>query len=60
MDGKKSAQDDLDNEEKELVASGLMRPPKNEDLPEDFWRDDAPEVPLEKIVSIIRTERDED
>ena len=55
-----SAQVDLEDEEKQLITSGLMRLPENEDLPEDFWENDAPEVPLEKIVSTIRTERDED
>jgi hypothetical protein len=52
--------DDMDDEERELVTSGLMRLPENEDLPEDFWEAGAPDVPLEKIVSTIRSERDED
>ena len=49
----------FDNEEKHLVSDGLMRLPKKE-LTEDFWKMDAPEVPLDKIVEAIRTERDED
>ncbi len=36
-----------------------MRLPKKE-LTEDFWETDAPEIPLEKFVEAIRSERDED
>jgi antitoxin (DNA-binding transcriptional repressor) of toxin-antitoxin stability system len=49
----------FDNEDEKLVSQGLMKMPEN-DLPEDFWEADAPEVPLEKIVETIRSERDED
>jgi antitoxin (DNA-binding transcriptional repressor) of toxin-antitoxin stability system len=49
----------FDNEEERLVADGLMRLPKNE-LTEDFWERDAPEIAQEKIVGAIRNERDED
>ncbi|MBA3633633.1 MAG: type II toxin-antitoxin system prevent-host-death family antitoxin [Acidobacteria bacterium] len=49
----------FDNEEQLLVAEGLMRLPKKE-LAKDFWESDAPEIPLEKIVKAIRSERDED
>ncbi len=50
---------DENSEEQILVSQGLMRLPKNE-LPEDFWDTDAPEISLEKIVEAIRAERDED
>jgi prevent-host-death family protein len=50
---------DLDAEEEALIASGLMRlslEPKND----DFLDLPAPEVSIDKIRDIIRTERDED
>ncbi len=50
---------DVKDEESRLVAAGLMRLPKKE-LSEDFWATDAPNIPLEKIVEAIRSERDED
>ncbi len=46
-------------EEQVLVSEGLMKQPKKA-LSEDFWEMDAPEIPLEKIVDAIRSERDED
>ncbi len=49
----------FDNAEQLLVSQGLMRLPKKE-LTEDFWESDAPEIPLERIVEAIRSERDED
>lgn len=52
--------DDYDAEEMELVAKGLMTLPKDDSpLPDDFWEDeDLPKVPLEKILEVIREERD--
>lgn len=50
---------DTENEEQILVSQGFMTLPKKE-LTEDFWETDAPEVSAEKIVEIIRSERDED
>ncbi len=50
---------DAKDEETRLIAEGLMRLPKKE-LTEDFWETDAPEIPLEKFVEAIRSERDED
>ncbi len=50
---------DVRDEEARLVAEGLMRLPKKK-LTEDFWETDAPEIPLEKFVEAIRSERDED
>lgn len=46
-------------EEQILVERGIMTLPKKE-LSDDFWKMDAPEIPLETIVETIRTERDED
>lgn len=48
-----------ETEEQILVSQGIMTLPKKE-LPADFWKMDAPEVPLKKIVEAIRSERDED
>jgi prevent-host-death family protein len=50
---------DENNEEQTLVSQGFMTLPKNK-LSEDFWNLDAPEVSMEKIVELIRSERDED
>src|SRR5262245_30895213 len=52
--------DDYDAEELELVAKGLITLPEtDEPLPDDFWEDDdLPNVPLEKILEVIREERD--
>lgn len=50
---------DENAEERILVSQGFMTLPKRE-LPEDLWDEDAPEIPLEKIVEAIRAERDED
>jgi antitoxin (DNA-binding transcriptional repressor) of toxin-antitoxin stability system len=47
------------DEEQALVSQGFMTLPKNK-LSQDFWETDAPEVSTEKIVEVIRSERDED
>lgn len=47
------------DEDARLVAEGFMRLPKKE-LSEDFWDAPAPEIPTEKVVEAIRSERDED
>lgn len=47
------------DEEKTLVSKGFMTLPKKQ-LTEDFWDMAAPEVSTEKIVEVIRSERDED
>lgn len=54
------ASSDLDDDERELVANGLMRLPESDELPADFWEMDAPEVSAEHIARVIRAERDED
>ncbi len=50
---------DAKGEETLLAAKGLIRMPEKQ-LNADFWKEDAPEISLEKIVEVIRKERDED
>jgi len=53
--------DDLyENEEEQLIAEGILSPPRSiEPLPDDFWDDDGlPNVPLSKILDVIREDRD--
>ena len=54
--------DDLyETEEEQLIAEGILLPPKNtKPLPESFWRAKRPDIPLRKVLEIIREERDED
>jgi prevent-host-death family protein len=49
--------EDLDEEEAELVAAGLMRLPLKEKS-DDFLDYPAPDVPLEAIREVLRAERD--
>ena len=51
--------EDLDAEEKALVAAGLMRLPVKEKS-DDFLDLPAPRVAMEDIRAVIRAERDED
>lgn len=51
--------DDLDAEEAELAAAGLLRLPSAE-LPDSFWRSPAPTVSLKAAVAAVVSERDED
>lgn len=56
-------EDDLyETEEEQLIAEGVLSPPKsNEPLPDSFWDDKRlPKVPLDVILRVIREERDED
>ena len=50
---------DLDAEEAELVAAGLLRLPTTE-LTEDFWKMPAPTVPMERLRAAIEAERNEE
>lgn len=52
--------DDYDAEEMELVAKGVLSLPEDDSpLPDDFWEDaDLPDVPLEKVLEILREDRD--
>ncbi len=53
--------DAYDAEELELIAKGLMALPEDETpLPDSFWDEERPEIPLDKILRVIRDERDED
>lgn len=51
---------DYDAEEIDLVARGLMSLPEDDSpLPDSFWEDDdLPSVPMEKILEVIREDRD--
>ena len=52
-------EDDYDAEERDLIARGILRPPADPTpLDDDFWDAPRPNVPLEKILEIIREERD--
>ncbi|HZS44373.1 MAG TPA: type II toxin-antitoxin system prevent-host-death family antitoxin [Blastocatellia bacterium] len=53
------AEEDYELEEEALVAAGLLRLPTAE-LPKDFWKTPAPNVPIEKLRAAIRADRDED
>lgn len=53
--------DDYEAEEMELVAKGIIRlPESNEPLPDSFWDEERPDIPLDTVLRIIREERDED
>jgi antitoxin (DNA-binding transcriptional repressor) of toxin-antitoxin stability system len=51
--------DEVEAEELEMAAAGLVRLP-TEELPESFWKMEAPVAPMEDIVAAVRAERDED
>lgn len=52
--------DDYEAEELELVAKGIMTLPEDDSpLPDSFWEDEGlPNIPLEKILEVIREDRD--
>ena len=52
--------EDLDAEELELAAAGLIRLPTSSSLPDSFWKMPAPRVSFEDAVSAVTSERDED
>ncbi len=51
--------EDLDSEEMELAAAGLIRLPTSS-LPSSFWKMPAPHVSFADAVSAVTSERDED
>jgi prevent-host-death family protein len=51
--------EDLDAEELELAATGIVRLPSGS-LPDSFWKMPAPRVSFEDAVSAVTSERDED
>jgi prevent-host-death family protein len=53
-----AAGEDLDLEEMELAAAGLVRLP-TKSLPDSFWKMPAPHVSFEAAVSAVTSERDE-
>jgi prevent-host-death family protein len=53
--------EDYDAEDRELIAKRLLRPRRDPTpFPNSFWEDDdkLPNVPLEKILEVIREDRD--
>jgi prevent-host-death family protein len=54
-----SSRDDVDAEEMELAAAGLIRLPTSS-LPDSFWKMPAPQVSLKDAVAAVTSERDED
>ena len=50
---------DLDAEELELIAEGVLRPPQAE-LPASFWKMPRPRVKGNKALEAILADRDED
>jgi prevent-host-death family protein len=51
--------EDLDAEEMELAAAGLLRLPTSI-LPDSFWKMPAPHVSLKDAVAAVTLERNED
>ncbi|MCW5961364.1 MAG: hypothetical protein KIS76_14460 [Pyrinomonadaceae bacterium] len=54
------ANDSLSKDERKLVGEGLMRLPLQEEMGDEFWEANLPEIDLEKVVETIRSERDDD
>ena len=54
-----SAPEDLDAQDMELAAAGLVRLPTSS-IPESFWKMLAPHVSFEDAVAAVTSERDED
>ena len=53
-----SAPEDLDAQDMELAAAGLVRLPTSS-IPESFWKMPAPHVSFEDAVAAVTSERDE-
>lgn len=54
-------EEEYETEEEKLVAEGILAPPAiRGPLPDSFWKEQRPNIPLNKILEIIREERDED
>lgn len=47
-------------EEAELIASGILRLPENEELPASFLKKKLTPVKIGRVAKVIRDERDED
>jgi prevent-host-death family protein len=54
-----SSGDDVNAEEMEMAAAGLIRLPTSS-LPDSFWKMPAPKVSFEDAVTAVTDERDED
>jgi prevent-host-death family protein len=48
------------DEELELIAEGILSPPKKRKLPASFWDEKLAEIELERVVRAVTDERDED
>lgn len=53
------AEDDLNEEERALVAQGKLRPPLGP-LPDSFFAMPAPRVSRQRAVAAVSQDRDED
>ena len=53
-------ENDYESEELELIADGVLSPPKRAKLPASFWQEELPEISLERVVKVITDERNED
>lgn len=53
-------ENDYETEEPELIADGVLSPPKLAKLPASFWKEELPEISLERVVKVITDERNED
>jgi prevent-host-death family protein len=54
-----SAVEELNAEERALIAQGKLRPP-DQPLPDSFFDMPAPRVSLRRVVAAVRADRDED
>ena len=54
-----ASSEDLDAEELELAAAGIVRLP-TKSLPDSFWKMPAPQVSFGDAVAAVTSERDED
>ncbi len=52
--------DDDDDELAQLVAEGVLSPPKISKIPDSFWDEELPDISLETVVKAITDEREED
>jgi antitoxin (DNA-binding transcriptional repressor) of toxin-antitoxin stability system len=51
---------DDDDELAQLVAEGVLSPPKISKIPDSFWDEELPDISLETVVKAITDEREED
>ncbi|MCG3163048.1 MAG: hypothetical protein JMDDDDMK_04426 [Acidobacteria bacterium] len=51
--------DDEEARMESLVVAGKIRRPQRDTLPDSFWEEDGPKIPLKKIVAAVIADRDE-